>query len=331
MKTTLFKFCTKILNGNVLSRRIYLILIVVSAGIFTAQTFGSDSKTKTIKMFGHSPLVCVAEEMNLPAPYRRIESLLSNVYEDHIQALVTVDSSAGIQSINFEPTQFSDEFITEIADALLGTHYYPEQQYFEFIKALNYANNKQLPLSRGNSPKTVSADRINDPSIGWFLGSMLTKQIIPLKLSWEYQLLLQNRFILLVEPIDREDKYIEPELGMNMGSFYQVKVIEDLKGNFNDGEVIQLSYSRTFLAGSNIDMEIGKQYVVLLLTKSNHQNYGDLYLVRGLSTQGRAIYTVNTDTIFDPEGILFPEHTTFSITTFKSRIGSIMPTKTLGE
>ena len=124
----------------------------------------------------------------------------------------------------------------------------------------------------------------------------LAKKDILINGSWEWKFQLLSRYILVVEPIDFEIKFVQPGRLTYRAYYYDCKIVDDIKNNYSG------SNPTTFVANyvKDYQMDIGNRYLILVDSRSSFEDFhGEHYLIRGNATDEYAIFPVEENIIID--------------------------------
>jgi len=268
-----------------------------------------------------------ANSNDFPSVYLELDSLLEVFYNRTIQYPEATYSKKAFERIDLDSSKYSDTYLKKVAAALIQTHFYPRSYFYQYFQTVN-TDVKQYYLQIDKDRRNgIARTEIQYPLPGWVMVKYFGEQLIPQKLGWEYNLLLQNQYILVVKPISKETRVFDPQVRIGTGLYYEVEVLNDLKGNFTDNQNILVTHRREFLEGLNKEMMIGNKYVILIQSVDEKGAYGPAYLLRGSPiTLGRGIFSVVDEEVKDMEKILYPQKQTYDIIELKTRLGDFIGT-----
>lgn len=281
-----------------IGRKYVLIILLLFQGTSTIRTAQKDNiKSQTAPFVQFRK---ITEQVEFPPPYVVLDSLLFEFY--YRLYLNQADTTHKDGSKFLDGSDIPDNLLLSFAKTLVWKDFYPRDIYYRY-------------LSIGNTPKREQFKRFDEatragklfdetflpPMPGFVLGKIIDKHIRN-RLPWIWYFIIKNRYILIVKPITKENRWIDPEYKIMKADYYNCKVIQDIKGNYDGPSMPLLGVN--YMRGNTTEMEIGKKYLVLIPFESTTGNYGPVYVVRGLATDGIGIFPVFNGKIFDPELIL---------------------------
>ncbi len=261
-------------------------MILIITVIFFLNTINGQTITKKnqVKFSDFNDYELVVDDMTFPQPFYIIDSLLADIIKTCSLNLNNDDS--GLRNFHI-----NSELINNIAYAKILSHYFEEELFGKYIEKLN---NYRTPFIVGDV-KTKLNNQLNISRPGILIGEVIKKNIY--EKPFPIPLLVENRFILIVKPQNKELKYIDEELKIMQALHYNCSVQDDILGNYTGLDHIQLVTN--YLTKGVIEMEVGKKYLVLLSMSYDSKDRGSIYMVRGWTTDGEGIFEVNENDIID--------------------------------
>lgn len=236
---------------------------------------------------------------NRPKPFIKLDSLLNNLY------------AQGSKDINVAQIVYeeSDEKLLEYAKLLTLINTYPDSVILNYKMKANKPWNEQLKHKMQITQNAKVFNEVRQIKPGALMRS-LEEQIYK-RLPWEWEFHLKNKYILFIEVQQTSFKKLGAFKDIN-APYYHVRVLDDLKGNFNGKEIIELS-------GNHIvgKMESGRRYIVFIKYKHRTESH---YGLRGLATDDYGFLPVDDNVIIDKNNVLQMNETNIKIDDFKKGI-----------
>jgi hypothetical protein len=241
----------------------------------------------------------ITEQQKFPPPYVLLDSLMLE-FQDWLFAYPGYTSTVHPEGYKYwDQSDMPYDLLLRFAKVLVWKDFYPREDFYRYLRIANAPSRDQYRRYDAAVARGELFDEAGLPMTGYVLGVYILEKQIKNRLPWEWYFTLKNRYILVVEPLTKEYRWIDPKLKMMKANYYRCKVIQDIKGNFDGPDIAQ--FVDNYLKGRVTEMEIGRKYLVLVSLRSDSGSYGPTYLIRGLATDGRGIFPVVNGKILDTE------------------------------
>lgn len=251
-----------------------------------------DDADKTASQTKIVDFVKVTNTYDFPPVFKKLDSLLTEFY--------IWSDYANPNATKWTEREMPEEMLMAFAKLLVWKNCISNEIGQKYLELANAVSKDQYRRENEANEKGTEFVEIKLPMPGGVL-SIIRRDMISKKLSWEWQFHLVNNYLLIVEPITAESLPINPEdSNSQKADYYNCKVIDDIKGNYSGSNPILLGVN--FVKGK---MKTCNQYLVLIYGRNSFEKYyGEHYLVRGIATDDEAIFPIKDGMIINNNDVL---------------------------
>ncbi|HCI56269.1 MAG TPA: hypothetical protein PL107_03345 [Candidatus Marinimicrobia bacterium] len=208
------------------------------------------------------------DKQEFPKPYKVLDSLFVEFY-NWVNSYPGINDSKHPEGyIDWTDTDMPQMMMETFAKSILLTHFYPDSITYEYFALANKPSDEQLKRYINIVKEGGEWDEVILNRPAWCLNVYILNNQIKNRMSEMWNFLLNNYYILVVEPYLMKIDIIDPSLPkiqINQANYYACNVLEDIKGNF------PVALKKISISSSDIyNMTENKKYIVLL----NSRDYG---------------------------------------------------------
>ena len=266
----------------------------------------------------------VTKTHEFPEPYIVMDSLFIELYNWLYKYPGITDSKHEDGYINWYNTDIPDNLLKDFANVILKIQFYPWELYHNYITLANEPIKDQQRRFNELIKKGGYWSELILPLPGWIIHHYILNTQIKNRLPRDFNLIIKNRYILILEPYLYERDWVNPDIKIQKINYYGCKVISDIKGNYMGDEKIEVCVGDNLMGYSTLD--IGSRYMVLLRHKSKNIHFNDLnqsYILNPSDTDRFGIFKIEGNYINNLE-IVLQSNSKIEIEQFKQVVERII-------
>ncbi|MGC9364673.1 MAG: hypothetical protein ACP5FZ_08910 [Fidelibacterota bacterium] len=247
----------------------------------------------------------VTKTHEFPKPYRELDSLLQIIYDQYCNYPGMTKRDQNSNYVRWEHTDISYDLLKDFASVLLKIQFYPWELYHNYVTIANEPIKDQQRRFNELIKKGGYWSELILPLPGWIIHHYILNTQIKNRFPRDFNLIINNRYILIVEPYLYERDWVNPDIKIQKINYYGCKVISDIKGNYMGDEKIEVCVGDNLMGYSTLD--IGSRYMVLLRHKSQYIHFNDLnqsYILNPSDTDRFGIFKIEGNYINNLEIVL---------------------------